>query len=119
MRKRAGPGRDPPAGTPQRAFPTRRAARLRRYARAIAVTRLLLLPMALALLGLAVAAAWADESAAKVADEVNQKLVKLYGAGGFKGLHAYGTGVVISPDGYILTVNSHILDTRDLRIHMA
>jgi serine protease Do len=61
----------------------------------------------------------ADESFAAVADEVNQKLVKLFGSGGFKGLPSYGTGVVISQDGYILTVNSHILDTADLRIHMA
>jgi serine protease Do len=60
----------------------------------------------------------ADESFAPVADEVNQKLVKLFGSGGFKGLPSYGTGVIISPDGYILTVNSHILDTRDLRVHL-
>jgi serine protease Do len=53
-----------------------------------------------------------------VAEEVNKKLVKLFGAGGIRGLASYGTGVLISPDGYILTVNSHILDTRDLRIHM-
>ncbi len=59
-----------------------------------------------------------DDSFAKVADEVNKKLVKLFGAGGIKGLESYGTGVLISSDGYILTVNSHILDTRDLRIHM-
>jgi serine protease Do len=60
-----------------------------------------------------------DPSFAKVADEVNQKLVKLYGAGGFRGLAGYGTGVIISRDGYILTVYSPMLDTRDLRIHMA
>jgi serine protease Do len=62
--------------------------------------------------------AQADVSFAPVAEEVNKKLVKLFGSGGFKGLASYGTGIVISPDGYILTVNSHILDTRDLRIHM-
>jgi serine protease Do len=60
-----------------------------------------------------------DESFAKVAEEVNLKLVKLFGSGGFKGLASYGTGVLISKDGYVLTVNSHILDTRDLRIHMS
>jgi serine protease Do len=61
----------------------------------------------------------ADTSFANVADQVNQKVVKLFGSGGFKGLVSYGTGVVVSPDGYIFTINSHILDTRDLRIHMA
>jgi len=61
--------------------------------------------------------AWADPSYAPVADEVNKKMVKLFGSGGIKGLASYGTGVIVSPDGYILTVNSHILDTQDLRVH--
>ncbi len=61
----------------------------------------------------------ADESFAKVAEEVNPKLVKLFGAGGLKGLAAYGTGFIVSPDGYILTVYSHILDTQDLRVHLS
>lgn len=61
----------------------------------------------------------ADESFADVAEKVNQKVVKLFGAGGFKGLPSYGTGLVISKDGYILTINSHVIDTRDLRVHMA
>jgi serine protease Do len=61
----------------------------------------------------------ADESFAKVADQVNSKLAKVFGSGGLKGLPSYGTGVVISPDGYILTVYSHLLDTRDLRVHMS
>ena len=34
-----------------------------------------------------------------------------------RGLPSYGTGFLVSPDGYILTVNSHILDTGDLRVH--
>src|SRR3954454_10833862 len=60
----------------------------------------------------------ADESFAGVAGEVNTKLVKLFGSGGFRGLVSYGTGVVVSPDGYILTVASHLLDTQDLRVHL-
>jgi serine protease Do len=67
---------------------------------------------------LAPAPSRSDESFAKVADEVNKKMVKLFGSGGFRGLASYGTGVVISPGGLILTINSHILDTRDLRVHM-
>src|SRR5262249_45237587 len=47
------------------------------------------------------------------------KLVKLFGSGGFRNLASYGTGLLISRDGYILTINSHILDTRELRVHMA
>src|SRR4051812_11278865 len=73
---------------------------------------------AAALWGLAAAPARADESFAKVAEAVNVKLCKLFGAGGVQGLASYGTGVVVSPDGYILTVHSHILDTQDLRVHL-
>jgi serine protease Do len=60
----------------------------------------------------------AEESFAKVSEKVNPKLVKLFGSGGIRGLASYGSGVLISPDGYILTINSHILDTQDLRVHL-
>ena len=55
----------------------------------------------------------------EVTRQVNQKLVKVYGSGGFRGLVAYGTGVVVSPDGYVLTAASHLLDTPDLRVHLS
>lgn len=67
---------------------------------------------------LAALPARAEESFAKVSEKVNPKLVKLFGAGGVRGLASYGSGILISADGYILTVNSHILDTRDLRVHL-
>jgi serine protease Do len=53
-----------------------------------------------------------------VTADVNKKMVKLFGAGGFKGLPSYGTGILVSPKGHILTVNNHILSTQDLRIHL-
>jgi serine protease Do len=83
--------------------------------------RFVFLPVVLVLLALVFLSATparTDQSFAGVAEEVNRKLVKLFGAGGFRGLASYGTGVLISADGYILTVNSHILDTRDLRVHL-
>src|SRR5262245_46116026 len=48
----------------------------------------------------------AQQSLTSVARDVNRKLVKLFGAGGFKGLPSYGTGIIVSPKGYILTVNN-------------
>jgi S1-C subfamily serine protease len=60
----------------------------------------------------------AQNSVTQTARDVNRKLVKLFGAGGFKGLPSYGTGVLISPKGFILTVNNHILTTSDLRVHL-
>jgi serine protease Do len=68
---------------------------------------------------LAVAAAIpAQDSFTTAAEQVNKKLVKLFGAGGFKGMPSYGTGILVSDNGYILTVNNHILNTPDLRVHL-
>lgn len=72
---------------------------------------------AFALLALPLAVT-AQKSVADVAEQVNKKMVKIFGAGGIRGLPHYGTGVVISSDGYALTTNSHILDTSDLRVHL-
>lgn len=82
--------------------------------------RLLFVPLLLVLALLIVTVpSRGEESFARTVEAVNLKLVKLYGSGGFKGLASYGSGVLVSADGCILTVNSHILDTRDLRIHLA
>ena len=43
-------------------------------------------------------------------DAVQQRVVKIYGAGGIANLHAYGTGFLVSPEGHIATVWSHVLD---------
>ncbi|MFN4260342.1 MAG: S1C family serine protease [Gemmataceae bacterium] len=64
------------------------------------------------------AAAQAQKPFGDVCKEVNQKMVKLYGSGGFRGLASYGTGVVVSPQGHVLTVASTLLDTPDLRVHL-
>lgn len=45
-----------------------------------------------------------------------QKVVKIYGAGGVSGLEAYQTGLLISGDGHVLTVQSYVLDTDDLAV---
>jgi serine protease Do len=42
---------------------------------------------------------------------VQPKIVKIYGAGGIKGLEAYQSGFLISEQGHILTVWSYVLDT--------
>ena len=38
-------------------------------------------------------------------------MVKIYGAGGLRGLEAYQTGFLISAEGHVLTVLSYVLDT--------
>ena len=54
----------------------------------------------------------------EVHDKVNQKMVKVFGAGGFARVSSYGTGILISPDGHILTSASPLLDTSDLVVHL-
>jgi len=54
----------------------------------------------------------------ELAEKTNKKLVKVFGAGGFSRLNNFGTGIIISPDGHILTVASQLLDTSDLVVHL-
>jgi len=61
----------------------------------------------------------AQESFTPAAEQVNKKMVKLYGAGGIKGLPSYGSGILVSENGFILTINSHLLNTSELRVHLA
>jgi serine protease Do len=42
------------------------------------------------------------------------KMVKIYGAGGIRGLEPYQSGFLISPDGHILTAFSYVLDASDI-----
>src|SRR5690242_17785888 len=60
----------------------------------------------------------AAEPFSDVCEKVNSKMVKVFGAGGFTRLNNYGTGIIISPDGHILTVASQLLDTSDLVVHL-
>ncbi len=45
---------------------------------------------------------------------VQPKMVKIYGAGGVRGLEAYQSGFLISKDGHILTVWSYVLDSEQI-----
>lgn len=54
----------------------------------------------------------------KVALAANEKLVKLYGAGGYRGAESFGTGIIVSPQGHILTAAAPFLDGRELRLHL-
>jgi serine protease Do len=53
----------------------------------------------------------AAQSTRETIDGVLPKVVKIFGAGGIANLHAYGTGFIVSPEGHIATVWSHVLDT--------
>jgi len=49
-------------------------------------------------------------------ESVQPKIIKLHGAGGFRGIEAYQSGFVISADGLLLTVSSTVLDTDHVNV---
>lgn len=52
-------------------------------------------------------------------DRVQPKIAKIYGAGGFRGMEAYQSGMSISPKGHILTAYSYVLDTDYITVVLA
>jgi len=58
----------------------------------------------------------ADDSYAQTIAAVQPKMVKIYGAGGIRGLEAYQSGLLISEKGHVLTVWSYVLDTEDVAV---
>jgi S1-C subfamily serine protease len=58
----------------------------------------------------------ATASISDTIDQVQTKIVKIQGAGGFRGLESYQTGILISPEGHILTAYSYVLDTDEITI---
>jgi len=71
--------------------------------------------LACGLLGVCLApclgASAAGSPVAETIAEVQPKMVKIYGAGGFRGMEAYQSGMLISDEGHIMTVFSYVLDT--------
>jgi serine protease Do len=63
------------------------------------------------LFSLAVLCSPARASIVEAIEQVQPKMVKIYGAGGLRGLEAYQSGILISAEGHILTAFSHVLDT--------
>jgi serine protease Do len=82
-------------------------ARWRRWRRARQTARGLV-GMALALV---LSGAAAADSLAPAIDVVQPRIVKIYGAGGVRGLEPYQSGFLISDSGHILTAWSYVLDT--------
>jgi serine protease Do len=50
------------------------------------------------------------QSSRETIENVLPKVVKIFGAGGIKQLYSYSTGFLVSADGHIVTVWSHVLD---------
>jgi serine protease Do len=60
----------------------------------------------------------AQSSFAQIVEQVQPKIVKIFGAGGLRGLEAYQSGFLISGEGHILTVWSYVLDSDVVTIYL-
>jgi serine protease Do len=81
------------------------------YVRAVA--------LAIACLVLGAGDARASDGAASfaaIARDVQPKIVKVYGAGGFRGLESYQSGILISQKGHLLTAWSYVLDGDEVTV---
>ncbi|MCA9122815.1 MAG: serine protease [Planctomycetaceae bacterium] len=58
----------------------------------------------------------AVQSFANTIQTVQPRMVKIYGAGGIRGLEPYQSGFLISADGHILTAWSYVLDTDNIAV---
>ncbi|HKD38495.1 MAG TPA: trypsin-like peptidase domain-containing protein, partial [Pirellulales bacterium] len=76
----------------------------------------MLLTVICAVLVAAARPAQAGPSLARVTAQVQPKIVKIFGAGGLHGLAIYQSGFLISADGYVLTVWSHVLDVDEVTV---
>jgi len=59
-------------------------------------------------------AAAADPTPQLVAARAAKSVVKVYGAGGLRGLEAYQSGIILTPDGRIATAMSTVLDAEGI-----
>ncbi|MCC9604454.1 S1C family serine protease [Blastopirellula sp. JC732] len=66
--------------------------------------------------GFTASEARAESSLAQTIRGVQPRIVKIFGAGGLRGLESYQSGFVISPEGHILTVWSYVLDSSVITI---
>jgi len=67
----------------------------------------------------ALAASESRLESAVMLDRVQAKMVKIYGAGGYRGFETYQSGLLISSEGHILTAYSSVLDTDSITVYLA
>jgi S1-C subfamily serine protease len=56
----------------------------------------------------------ATEPTRQAVRDAQRKVVKIYGAGGLREMEAYQSGILVSPQGHVLSMLSYVLDTDDL-----
>ncbi|MFN0055739.1 MAG: S1C family serine protease [Planctomycetales bacterium] len=66
--------------------------------------------------GLSPRPGWGADIGERPIDRVSRRVVKIFGAGGIRGLYAYSTGFLVSPRGHLVTVWSHVLDDQAVTV---
>ncbi len=82
-------------------------------------TRLVLCGVFATFLAVHCAASAAESDRGRIIEHAQSKIVKVYGAGGYRSMEGYQSGFIISPDGYILTALSYVLDTDHVTVTLA
>jgi S1-C subfamily serine protease len=59
-----------------------------------------------------------QDSLSEVASQTQPKIVKIFGAGGLRGLEAYQSGFLISEEGHVLTAWSYVLDSEVITVYL-
>jgi serine protease Do len=59
-----------------------------------------------------------QDSFSEIASQTQPKIVKIFGAGGLRGLEAYQSGFLISGEGHILTAWSYVLDSDLITVYL-
>src|SRR4051812_8281234 len=65
------------------------------------------------------ASLFSQDSLSDIASQTQPKIVKIFGAGGLRGLEAYQSGFLISGEGHILTAWSYVLDSEVITVYLA
>jgi S1-C subfamily serine protease len=60
----------------------------------------------------------AQSSLAEISAQTQPKIVKIFGAGGLRGLEAYQSGFLVSGEGHILTAWSYVLDSDVITVYL-
>lgn len=66
------------------------------------------------LLAMGAARATGTDTAGQTIAEAARRVVKIYGAGGLRGLEAYQTGILVESPGHVVTVMSTVLDADEI-----
>ncbi|MEO1994496.1 MAG: trypsin-like peptidase domain-containing protein, partial [Planctomycetaceae bacterium] len=69
--------------------------------------------MALAACAMVTQTAWA---ASPAIESTLPRMVKIFGAGGIRNLYSYSTGFLVSAEGHVVTVWSHVLDSESVAV---